>query len=201
MRAMRTIRWVALALCLAVPAVADEGSAQDFMKGRQTELASLVRKSDGQKKIATIFDSILDYDAFAQASLKDHWTERSDAERKQFQDLLKQLIQRAYRKNLDRTADYDVRYDGEAREGEGVTVHTVAQSRSNAREEPVSIDYVLHRTAGVWKIQDIVTEGSSLVNNYRQQFNRIIKKDGFPELLNRMKKRLATHSDEEGPHH
>jgi phospholipid transport system substrate-binding protein len=198
---MRTIRWVALALCLAVPAVADEGSAQDFMKGRQTELASLVRKSDGQKKIATIFDSILDYDAFAQASLKDHWTERSDAERKQFQDLLKQLIQRAYRKNLDRTADYDVRYDGEAREGEGVTVHTVAQSRSNAREEPVSIDYVLHRTAGVWKIQDIVTEGSSLVNNYRQQFNRIIKKDGFPELLNRMKKRLATHSDEEGPHH
>jgi phospholipid transport system substrate-binding protein len=37
-----------------------------------------------------------------------------------------------------------------------------------------------------------VTEGSSLVGTYRQQFGRIIKKDGFPELLRRMKSKLAT---------
>ena len=34
---------------------------------------------------------------------------------------------------------------------------------------------------------DIVTEGSSLVTNYRSQFRKIIKKHGFPELLKRMK--------------
>ena len=45
-------------------------------------------------------------------------------------------------------------------------------------------------------IRDIVTEGSSLVANYQQQFNRIIKKDGFAELMRRMKKRLASGSAE-----
>ena len=33
----------------------------------------------------------------------------------------------------------------------------MAKSRTNVREEPISIDYVVHRTAGVWKIGDIVT--------------------------------------------
>ena len=44
----------------------------------------------------------------------------------------------------------------------------------------------------VWRIEDIITEGSSLVKNYRQQFTRIIKKDGFPELMRRMKAKLAS---------
>jgi phospholipid transport system substrate-binding protein len=35
-----------------------------------------------------------------------------------------------------------------------------------------------------------VTEGSSLVTNYRNQFRRIIKKNGFPELIKRMKAKL-----------
>jgi hypothetical protein len=33
------------------------------------------------------------------------------------------------------------------------------------------------------------------VNNYHQQFNRIIKKDGFPELMKRMRKKLASNED------
>ena len=69
---------------------------------------------------------------------------------------------------------------------------TVAKSRTNAREEPVSIDYVVGRAGDSWRVQDIVTEGSSLVNNYHQQFSRIIKKDGFPELLKRMKNKLGS---------
>ena len=38
---------------------------------------------------------------------------------------------------------------------------------------------------------DIVTEGSSLVNNYKSQFHRAIQKDGFEALLKRMKDKLA----------
>jgi phospholipid transport system substrate-binding protein len=109
---------------------------------------------------------------------------------------LKQLVQRAYRKNLDRTLDYDVTFDGTEQQSDRVVVRTTAQNRKNAREEPISIDYSVHKVSGAWRINDIVTEGSSLVANYQQQFNRIIKKDGFAELLRRMKKRLASGSNE-----
>jgi phospholipid transport system substrate-binding protein len=40
---------------------------------------------------------------------------------------------------------------------------------------------------GKWQIYDIVTEGSSLIRNYRNQFRRVIEKKGFDELLRRMK--------------
>ena len=46
---------------------------------------------------------------------------------------------------------------------------------------------MLHQVGGQWRIFDVVTEGSSMVMNYRNQFGRIIKKDGFAELLRKMK--------------
>jgi phospholipid transport system substrate-binding protein len=127
------------------------------MKAKQTELSALVKKHETQQKIGAVFDAILDYGTLAQGSLKDHWAERTDAERKDFSDVLKQLVQRAYRRNLDRTADYDVRFDGEDKQADGFIVKTVAQSRTNAREEPISIDYLVHRVDGAWRIEDIIT--------------------------------------------
>ena len=109
--------------------------------------------------------------------------------------ILKQLVQRAYRKSLDKTADYVVRYGGASKADAAFLVSTVAQSRKNHREEPIAIDYLVHRVDGRWLVRDIVTEGSSLVSNYRRQFTRVIKKDGFGELLRRMRKKLASEKE------
>src|SRR5450432_2757307 len=146
MRGIWKIGLIPLVLTLSLSALADD-SAQSFMKDKQTELSALEKKggADSQKKIEGVFDSILDYDALAQGSLKDHWSELTDPERHEFQDTLKKLVQRAYRKNLDRTMNYDVHFDGETKDGDSVTVRTTAQSRTNAREEPISIDYVVHK--------------------------------------------------------
>jgi len=188
---------IAAVIAVTVPAVAADDSALSFMKERQTELVGLIHKgggADNAKKIENTFDATLDYDALAQGSLETQWAERSDAERKEFQDTLKKLVQRAYRKNLDRTASYDVSFDGESKQGDGMLVRTTAKSRTNVREEPISIDYIVHKAGPAWRVQDIITEGSSLVKNYRQQFTRIIKKDGFAELMRRMKAKLANGS-------
>jgi phospholipid transport system substrate-binding protein len=194
----KTVLLGSLLVALVLSPLAHAGdTALDFVKTRQSELSTLVKKGsapENKKKIETVFDSILDYDALAHGSLRDHWGDRSEAERKEFQDVLKQLVQRAYRKNLDRTLDYDVTFGETAQEAQTYLVKTVAQNRKNAREEPISIDYSLHKVGADWKIRDIVTEGSSLVANYQQQFNRIIKKDGFAELMRRMRKRLASGS-------
>ncbi|HEX3594146.1 MAG TPA: ABC transporter substrate-binding protein [Polyangiaceae bacterium] len=193
LKKLARIGLIALALGVTTPAMADD-SAQSFMKDRQTELVTLIHKGtspDNQKKIEQTFDAILDYDALAQGSLESQWAGLSENDRKEFQDTLKKLVQRAYRKNLDRTASYDVSFDGESKQGEATLVRTTAKSRTNAREEPISIDYLVHKPGPAWRIEDIITEGSSLVKNYRQQFTRIIKKDGFPELLRRMKTKLA----------
>jgi phospholipid transport system substrate-binding protein len=188
--------WVLLAALFSVTlprqAFADE-TAEAFLKARQTELTGLLKQGKSpavDQKLEKVFDGMLDYETLAKESLDEHWSSLSEAEKSEFQGVLKQLVRNAYRRNLRRTLDYDVSFKGESKAKNGILVQTVAKSRSNAREEPISIDYVLHRVGGNWRVFDIVTEGSSLVNNYRSQFNRVIKKKGFAELMRRMKGKL-----------
>jgi phospholipid transport system substrate-binding protein len=58
----------------------------------------------------------------------------------------------------------------------------------------VSIDYVVRAQGPALRIVDVVTEGSSMVMNYRSSFNRIMKKGGFPEVLKRMRKKAESGS-------
>jgi len=194
--AMSRRRWfsflVALSLLLGLSATASaEEGADGALKAKQTELTAQLKKGKGAdaKKVDQLFDEILDYDALAKDSLGSHWDERSDAEKKEFQDVLKRLVKNAYRKNLKKTLNYEVTYDGVSEAKNGVLVKTVAKHKTNAREEPVHIDYAMHKRDGRWVIGNIVTEGASMVGNYRAQFGRVIKKSGFPELMRRMKKK------------
>ena len=134
----------------------------------------------------TAFDAVLDYKNLAIATLES-WDQRTPAEREEFTAVLKDLVRNAYRRNLKKTLGYDVDYKGESDSDAGKIVKTVAHNTKNAREEPVSVDYVVHQVDGKWLIYDIVTEGSSLIRNYKNQFRRVIQKHGFDELLKRMK--------------
>ena len=185
-----------LAFSLAFPAVASAAESETFMKGKHGELTSLVKQNKDQK-LEQLFDEVLDYEALAKASLGEEWNGRSAEERAEFQKLLTQLVRSAYRRNLKKTANYEVVFKGEEPGKSGVLVRTEAKNRGNAREEPLAIDYLMHQVNGKWRIVDIVTEGSSLVSNYRSQFRRVIKKNGFHELLKRMRSKVekGDHAD------
>jgi phospholipid transport system substrate-binding protein len=135
---------------------------------------------------------MMDYEDLARQSLASHWKDLSDAEHKDFADTLRKLVQRSYEKNIKNIVDYSVEYLGEEpAEGRGLLVRTLASSKRSEGEEPVTIDYRMLQVGDAWRVIDIVTEGSSLVDNYKSQFNRIIQKDGFDALLKRMKDKLG----------
>jgi phospholipid transport system substrate-binding protein len=174
--------------------VAFAASAEDFVKTKQAELTKLVKQGRPDPEVDKVFDQVLDYAALAQATLADHWADRTEAERQEFTGLLSKLVRASYRKNLKKTLGYDVTFKGTEKGKDGEVVHTVAKSTSDAREEPLAIDYVVRGLSGGQRIVDVVTEGSSMVNNYRSSFNRIMKKGGFPELIKRMRKKAESGS-------
>jgi phospholipid transport system substrate-binding protein len=195
MLSSRSLKILLVALLgLLIPASAWAApNPEAFIKARHVEITALLRKPRSpavDKRLEAIFDQMLDYDSLAKQSLRDYWDQRTDAERKDFKDVLKRLVRNAYKKNLRKTLGYAITYGSENKADQGYVVHTVAKSRTDPREDPVHVDYLVHQVDGKWRIFDIVTEGSSLVNNYRSQFRRIIKKDGFPELMRRMKRKL-----------
>jgi len=46
-----------------------------------------------------------------------------------------------------------------------------------------------------WKVYDVVIENISLVNNYRSQFNRLISKSSYEELVRTMKDKTLSGRD------
>jgi phospholipid transport system substrate-binding protein len=175
---------------------AHAGPPTDAVKAKQSELFRLLEKPaapETQKKIAGIFDDMLDYQGLAEASLGAEWKGLKDTERAEFAGLLKQLVQKSYERNLKKILAYDVQYVSEAPSGEKVfLVKTLAKNKSDAREEPIAIDFKLaDKGAGKFLIADIVTEDVSLVDSYRSQFVKIIKKDGYAALATKMKEKIA----------
>ncbi|MEZ4298114.1 MAG: ABC transporter substrate-binding protein [Polyangiaceae bacterium] len=182
----------ALALSLTIAGAVQAGPATDVVKAKQTALFDLLKQaSPDQKKIAAIFDEVIDYGALAESSLGSEWSPRTDAEKKEFTDLLKQLVQKAYEKNLKKTLNYTIDYVSEEQKDGAYIVTTKAKSKTDAREEPIEVKYKMAQKDGKWRIQDITTEGVSLVSSYRSQFTKVIKKDGFPTLITKMKDKIA----------
>jgi phospholipid transport system substrate-binding protein len=195
-RSIRRLASLALlaALAFAAPRAHAGSSAEEFIQTRQAQVTSLLRQAaTGQrdKQVASILDGMIAYDELAKRSLAAHWGDLSDAQHKEFTDILRRLVQRSYEKNIKNILEYRVEYLGEEPGSEGIVVHTRASSDQKAQEEPITIDYQLMQSGKDFKVVDIVTEGSSMVNNYKNQFHRIIQKDGYDTLVKRMKDKLA----------
>lgn len=172
---------------------AEHEAARRFVKDRHTALTTAMQKAPDPKtnpELLRVLDGMLDYDHFVRQSLGTSWDGLTPAQRQQFGEVLQGLIRASYRRNLRDITGYDIAYTGESAAEDGVLVGTLASDPNRKRREPLRIDYVVFKTPAGHKVRDIVTGGVSLVGNYRKQFARIIKRDGFDALLGKMRTQL-----------
>ena len=135
---------------------------------------------------------MLDYEAVAAASLGDEWKNLKDDQKKEFTSLLKQLVTRAYERNLRKTLSWNIEYLGDEKSGSEHLVKTRAKHKTDTREDPIQIDFKLaERSGGKYRVVDIITEEVSLVTSYRGQFAKILKKDGMDGLIKKLKDKIA----------
>lgn len=189
--------WLSLLLALVVTglaatATAQTGPAARFLKSRHDRVVKVLGadSAGGQNDAITgLIGDLLDYEAVSQAALADHWAACSEKDRAEFVSLLRKLVERSYQAGLKRTLNYEIAYQGEAKRGDKVVVRTSARSRENRRAPEVSIDYSMQQRGAQWVVVDVVTDGVSMVRNYRNQFGRLIEEHGIEGLLERMRKR------------
>lgn len=215
---MKITRTLALLLVLAagapLPALAQQqpqngpaapqAGAQGFLRARHDVVNRILRRpartpadqARVRQELGRALADLLDYDELSRQSLASHWGQHSEAERREFVALLRQLVEQSYQHNLRSTLDFDIRYLSEdPAQGGAVVVRTTARSRTQRRAPQVAIDYTLKRAGTTWRVYDVTTDGVSLVRNYRAQFNRIIQREGWPALIQRMRSRLEAGSE------
>ena len=50
----------------------------------------------------------------------------------------------------------------------------------------IAVDYKLIQENGDWQVYDFVIEGVSMIRNYRSQFTKIIRKDSYEVLVQKL---------------
>jgi phospholipid transport system substrate-binding protein len=149
-------------------------------------LKSEAAKGERRNRLRKIIYSRFDFTEMAKRSLGSYWRRRTPEEQREFVEIFADLLEGAY---VDRIESYNGEkflYGNEKREKDRAEVDTKIVTK-DGRE--YSINYRLHLVDKKWKVYDVVIEDISLVNNYRSQFNRIMAKSSYEELLRRMKEK------------
>lgn len=187
-----------VALAFVAPPVRAEGTATATVRKANATLSELLRKkaapgSPEEKSLArdvtTKLSSFLDVDELGKRALRDHWDKLTEAQKKEFSTLLRELVEASYVRALRSQLEYDVAYLRETAEDASVRVATEVRPQKSGRKQTISIDYVLHKDQNAWRVFDLVTDGVGLVENYRAQFNKVIAKEGVEGLFARMRKK------------
>jgi phospholipid transport system substrate-binding protein len=151
---------------------------------KNNELKRPERTQERRAAIRKVVDERFDFEEMAKRSLGIHWKERTSQERKEFVPLFTDLLERSYIKKIESYTDEKIIYVDESVEGEYATVKTKIVTKKNVE---IPIEYRLYRKNSKWEVYDVIIEGVSLVNNYRTQFNKIIRTQSYSELVKRLK--------------
>lgn len=190
---------VAATLLMSVSghSAAVSGGPTDQIRGHVDEMYRLVSNasdpaSGSQTAVRKVADRMFDWPEMARGALGKHWQGRTPSERDEFVRLFAAVFERAYLSKIQLADAEHFTYLGEAIDGEHATVRTTVTAKNGS---VIAVDY---RTrvgeGGSWRVYDLNTEGISLVGNYRTQFNSIIARSSYSELVKRLKAARESHS-------
>jgi phospholipid transport system substrate-binding protein len=133
------------------------------------------------RKVAT---EIFDVEETARRALGRHWQARTPAEREEFVQLFADLLERTYIARIDQYGGERIKYVGESIDGANATVRARVVTREGTE---IPVDARMLRKGERWLMFDVAIENVSLISNYRAQFDAIIRKSSYGDLVQRLK--------------
>ncbi|GAC1452776.1 MAG: ABC transporter substrate-binding protein [Steroidobacteraceae bacterium] len=181
------------AAAAAASAAASEGPTEVVQTAAQGMLGDLDKDRDAYRrepaKIANLVDKYLlphfDTEFSARLVLGQHWRTATPEQRKRFISAFYHSLLNNYGTALadftsDRLKIFPSKVEADAARA---TVRTEVK-RSNG--DRVSVNYYLHKTPEGWKAWDVVIDGISYVNSYREDFGAQIDAQGIDAVVKRL---------------
>jgi len=182
-----------LALTLATSGWA--GTATDQVRSRVDDVLKVLddaafkgAEHARERRVAVrrIMEAAIDVREMAERALGRHWAERTEAERREFVILFTDLLDRAYLGKIDAYDGDQIAYIGEGVDGDRAVVQARVTSSPQGNETLVDFR-VMHAAGDRWWVYDVAIGGASLVDNYRGQFNTVIRRSSYGELVKKIR--------------
>jgi phospholipid transport system substrate-binding protein len=173
------IRWPSFA------EVADSGPASETRQIvaqavailHNTSISPARRRAALLKLAAAKFD----FARMAQGVLGSHWAELSPAQRDRFVALFTGFFEAAYLSKIQDYANLDIRVGDEK-----FNDHHRAQVDASViqpGEDTIPMTFMLAQRGTDWMVYDVAIENVGMIENYRAQFDRVIRAHGISQLM------------------
>jgi phospholipid transport system substrate-binding protein len=180
-----------LGAAFAAAAHGQELAPDVLVKNVTSEVVELIAKdreirSGSRAKLVEVIESKVlphfNFGAMTALAMGQSWNKASPEQKKRLIQEFKTLLVRTYASALAAYAEqkFDFRPLRARPTDTDVTV-TVRVLQPGA--QPVPIDYSMEKTAGGWKVYDVMVGGVSLVANYRTEFNSTVREAGIDGLI------------------
>lgn len=188
---MKSIRLSILAttlgLCLAAQVWA--GAPTDQARQYTDQVLKVLgdpalKEAERRTAVRKVAEEMFDMSETAKRALGRHWQSRTPAEREEFTRLFADLLENTYLSKIGLYSGERVSYVGESIDGDFAIVRAKILRRQGAE---VPVEARMLRRGDRWYIYDLSVEGISLINNYRSQFNAIIQKSSYEQLVQRLR--------------
>jgi phospholipid transport system substrate-binding protein len=188
--------WMLVASAVAAPAA----SPRDIVQSAVNRVVVALQKADSEADptpaqrlareqrrldIRRVAADLFDFDEISRRALSRHWTGRSPEEQAEFVRLFTDLLERTYIGRIESYSGEKIMYLGEVVDGPFATVRSKVVTR---RRTETPLDYKLHLRDGRWKVYDVLIDHVSFVATYRSEFGRIIQKESYSALVERLRK-------------
>jgi phospholipid transport system substrate-binding protein len=145
-----------------------------------------------EEEIIGIMNGVTDFEKISTDTISSFCTKLTPGECGEFNDVFKRLLRISSIKKLGRYRADRFDYLNEEIKGDQAVVRTLAFYK----EDQVELDYHLELIDGSWKIVNYVADGVDTIRNYRKQFTRILKKESFRQLIERLEKKIDEYENE-----
>jgi phospholipid transport system substrate-binding protein len=192
--AVIAVATTAIAARAAEPVGPKERTAAIYTEVQRVALETADRAALVAKVLAAL-DTFIDYDAFAERTLKTTWPKLTGPQRDLFKASFRKLVIRTYAKKFTPGARFEVAYRGDAVIPDATRPEAKVKTTLRHGKVAADVDYLLVRKAigGVdaWRAADIVIDDVSMALNWRNSFEKIVTKDGFDGLIRKIEEKTA----------
>lgn len=151
-----------------------------------------VPPDERRRRVEEIAYAHFDFETISRLVLARNWPKLSAQQKADFVVEFKRHLSATYWKTLEDYRDQKVQVTGARPERSGdVTVRSTIEGE---RSEPIRLDYRMRPKDGDFVVIDVIIEGVSLVQNFRNQTQEIIGDVGIDGLIERLRQKNAEKS-------
>jgi phospholipid transport system substrate-binding protein len=162
----------------------------DFVKATLTRAKTVVTgEGTHNEKLDALRDlagDLLDTKTMAVRAIGDALEEQTPEKQEEFISLFEHLIVRAYLQKLLFFRNPDFEYVKEELTDRIGKVYT----KILTTKDEFLVDYPMRHENGRWVATDVIVERASLTRNYHNQFTKLLERQSFEDLLNRMRGKI-----------